>query len=256
MGTKSNLQSFGKDIITFVVLFTAFLISQKILAQGQHAPSALGCSETSTFVGKIDEAFVKFVRNQTVNSNICISIAGGLESSAFEAVELVETRSLSATVFGECTSACVDFLLPSLKKIVLQGEPSFMIHGNPAYREKLRGRFNALQIGSDANDKRLLEFCQVNAAKLKQIWMRKDVNEAKLEELTDILQPIELIERPNGCPTIRFQHDLLSLTHEDLTLVFGNKFSGNACADTDVCFEASIVAGANVGLQSIIKSPQ
>jgi hypothetical protein len=247
------IRRIAEPICAFFVLLTAFICVKDLLAEDRLLGH--GCNSQNTYIGLIDPKFVQFLNNMDGSTTLCLSISGGSERNAFSSVSIIRRKRITAIIFGECTSACVDFLLPSFSRVLLVHTPSVLTHGNPVYREILRLRFNGVTSGNTTNDVHLTDFCISNAQRLRQIWQDSAVNADALHRLTDLLQPTSLRGRPNGCPTINFTGGLFSLRKSELEMIFGHKFEGETCADNNTCFNESLRAAEKAELAGLLRSP-
>lgn len=211
------------------------------------------CGDLPTYAGRIDDGFVAFISGRQAGEQVCISLSGGSEPPAFVAAEMVEERTLSARIVGECTSACVDFLFPAFREVTLVEEPAILIHGNPAYREEKVRQLGGYEALAPADHRIYNARCATAGDRLLDLFARNHVNVGRLTRATDALGFERLILRETGCPLLQLKSDLVSLRRDDLVSIFGAKVKGRACADDDRCHARSLTTGAAAGMPDIIR---
>lgn len=209
---------------------------QQALASGSDSSQPIGatCEQDdhgcSRFEGRIGREFVAFIERQPDRALISITSPGGWARSALEASELIREKRLSATILDECSSACVDFLLPSFERVILSGHPLIAAHGNPVAAQ---ASFHLLSPG--APSAQIPDSCRTDSEWLSLIWRETGTNGALLNRLTAELGLERLEPMPRECPRLVWHNDPRLLSGAEVRSVFGNKVSGGTCRDDNSC---------------------
>jgi hypothetical protein len=184
----------------------------------------------NSFRGKIDQQFLNFLEDREDGSTINLESGGGIAHFALEASERIQEKNISVTITVECSSACVDFLIPAFRSVKIQSNAVFAIHGNSVTLDReVSTRFpNRVQSEDYAS-------CHRAALWLQEIWTRKNVQWKLLNQLTNSLGARHVIAKPKSCGKVIYELDFYVLDRSELNAIFGDKFDGSTCGDSLKC---------------------
>lgn len=177
--------------------------------------------------GKIREPFVKrLTKLNRPKATITLSSSGGLPNYAMQTVDSLKANQNSLIIFGECFSACAEYLLPVAKTVGFQDNPLVGFHWNAMMSEYLMRKKAEKDVEfctfSDSED---LSKLQYDAGVNNEFWLKT------FDKLGRYKYKIEY--RANECPlrSMRFQNQMWLPTSNQLRELYQLEFTGPVCAD-------------------------
>ncbi len=188
----------------------------------------VGCSKNSflSLNGTINQEFYTLISNFDLNGAIIeVTSSGGSNKYAIEVAKKIYKNSIHIEIVSECTSACVEFLLPAAESIKFIDKPLIAIHWGPILNfgqyKRARGHLNGCELNDLVAQVKLFEAKKLN----QNFWHH---TEKRL-----VLKHYELSDKPEQCPwkTREFENDFWLPTSKQLKEMWGLKFTGSVCAD-------------------------
>jgi hypothetical protein len=186
-----------------------------------------GAERNPVITGRILPEFVEALEKVPEDSTVEITSGGGSSYDAIIAAEIIESKRLHIIIRGECTSACVDYLLPAARSVVLLNSPIVALHGSTISDYSLLVEYGRRDFALCVKD---------NARRLWELWARNGVSPDVWRQTTDRLVPAYVsLYHDEACGTVRFHRSFWLPTESQLQAMFGERISGRTCVDDPEC---------------------
>jgi hypothetical protein len=191
------------------------------------ALSACGDGNRTTFIGRIDEQFLRTLEHEnSFGRKLIITSSGGDIKTAYKAALNIRENKNTISIKNLCLSACAEDLLPAGHKIYFRDKPIIGFHWNAFMNNAL-----AIEHGAD------LSLCSsMGLSYQHQIYGFRGLNENFWKETQKrlVLESYHLSGKPSECPKkLRtFKNQWWLPTSKQLKELWGLEFQGSVCADS------------------------
>lgn len=190
--------------------------------------------------GETNGKFVEFVNKLPANSTFTLTSIGGDGRSAMDAAKIIRNKNLSVEIRGICMSSCVDILMPAFKHVEFIEKPVIALHGNPVIAYEIG--FPIFRKNIPNYNKIYINNCMNATAELNKFWNEQAVNKDLLFKYMLKLKIKSVIDYNDTCPNVIFENTFWMPNSRQVSEIFGNKFSGELCTDSEECIKSNILS--------------
>lgn len=133
-----------------------------LAAARERGPVCKRAGRDLIYVGETDvELFECLLNNQEIDRLHITSHGGGVEFAIASAQEIFRRR-IDVTIFGFCSSACANYVIPAAASVTLRYPTLILLHGAPpgddaTLRESISHEFEKFNLPDDARKQELIE---------------------------------------------------------------------------------------------------
>ena len=176
-----------------------------------------------------DDLEIAFSKRHDLKRVFVNSIGGNGDLAMKIGNVILETKS-DVYVFGNCLSACAEFLLPPAQEIFAINEPVIGVHGNPFLIEDLYKRRGIV----------IPDHCEWKSLQwLRNVYRQKGLQESFfLEEEKRMKLNIKTSMDEDNCPVmspLSKGQPIWVPTREEILTKWGLAINGKLCSDSSVC---------------------